>query len=146
MRISKSIESAASAEKMWLFLVQPDEITSWCTPIMKFRRTGEQSSGVGTTFSFEEKAAGRMMKLNFVVTEWVVNRSLAFRMTSGNLVKSYAQRYTIETTPTGSRFTCTEDIELPWGIIGRFAGLFRRSFSEAHLERMLVKLKAMAEM
>ena len=145
MRISKSIESAASAERMWLFLVQLDKVTKWCTPIMKFRRTGERSSGVGTTFSFEERAAGQMMKLNFIITEWVVNRSLAFKMTSGNLVNGYAQRYTIETTPTGSRFTCTEDIELPWGIIGRFAGLFRRSVSEALLERMLVKLKALAE-
>ena len=145
LRISRSIESVASAETLWLFLIEPERIQKWCVPIRKFRHTGEQRSGVGTTFSFEEKAAGQLMKLNFVITEWVVNRSLAFRMTSGNLVKGYEQRYTIEAIPTGSRFTCTEDIELPYGILGKFIGLFRRSFSEAHLERMLLELKSLAE-
>jgi uncharacterized protein YndB with AHSA1/START domain len=139
------MESVAPAEKLWLFLVEPEKIAEWCITIRSFRHTGERSSGVGTTFSFEERAAGRLMKLNFIVTEWVTNRSLAFRMASGNLVKGYEQRYTIETTPTGSRLTITEDVKMPWGILGKFAGLFRRSFSEAHLEHMLLKLKSLAE-
>lgn len=145
MRISRSMESAASAERLWLFLVEPEKIIKWCITIRKFRHTSEQRGGIGTTFSFEERAVGRLMKLNFVITEWAVNKSLAFKMASGNLVKGYEQRYTIESTPTGSRFTITEDIKMPFGMFGRFAGLFRRSFSEGHLEHMLIKLKSLAE-
>ena len=139
------MESAASPEIVWSVMVDPEKINHWCLPIKKFRPTGGQSGGVGSTFSFEERAAGMLMKLNFVITEWVENRSMAFKMTSGNLVKGYEQRYTIETTPEGSRFTCTEDVELPFGILGKFAWLFRKSFSEGHLERMLLKLKSLAE-
>jgi hypothetical protein len=109
------------------------------------RRTSEQRSGLGTTFYFEERAVGRLMKLNFIITEWFENRSVAYKMTSGNLVKGYEQRYTLETTKTGIRVTCFEKVKLPFGILGKCFGLFRRPFSEGHLVRMLAELKVMGE-
>jgi hypothetical protein len=88
---------------------------------------------------------GRLMKLNFIVTEWVVNKSVSFKMTSGNFVKGYEQRYTLETTPFGVKVTCFENVTLPFGILGKFAELFRRAVSEGHLERMLAELKTLGE-
>ena len=85
------------------------------------------------------------MKLNFIVTEWLVNKSVSFKMTSGNFVKGYEQRYTLETIPAGVEVTCFEDVTLPFGILGKFAELFRRAVSEGHLERMLAELKILAE-
>ncbi len=145
MKIHRSIAIAAVAEKIWPFLVEPEKILKWCITIEKLRHTSEQHSGLRTPFYFEERAVGWLMKLNFIVTEWVVNERVAFKMTSGNFVKGYEQRYTIEATPSGSRVTCAEDVKLPYGIFGKIAGLFRRSVSEAHLEHMLVKLKSLAE-
>ncbi len=133
------------AEKIWPYLVEPEKILKWCLTVKTIRRTSEQRSGIRTPFYFEERAVGRLMKINFIVTEWIVNESVAFKMTSGNLVKGYEQRYTIVATPSGNRVTCSENVKLPWGIIGKFAGLFRRSVSEAHLKHMLVKLKSLAE-
>jgi hypothetical protein len=66
-------------------------------------------------------------------------------MTSGNLVKGYEQRYTLEPTSTGIRVTCFENVTLPFGILGKFAEIFRKPVSEAHIERMLVKLKSLGE-
>ena len=145
MKIQKSIEIAAVAEKIWPFLVEPANIMKWCRTVQRIRHTSEQRSGLRTPFYFEEKAVGRLMKLHFVVSEWVVNRSVAFKMTSGNLVKGYEQRYTLEPTLTGSRVTCIEDVTLPFGILGKFVELFRKPISEAHLERMLIKLKSLGE-
>jgi hypothetical protein len=85
------------------------------------------------------------MKLHFVVTEWVVNERLAFKMTKGNFVRGYEQRYTIETIPSGSRCTCFEEVKLPYGVFGEFALLFRRNFSEHLLDVMLGRLKVLAE-
>ena len=93
------------------------------------------SSGVKTPFYFEEKAIGRLFMMNFVVTEWVVNECVAFKMTSGNIVKGYEQRYTITGIPSGSQFTCFEDVKMPYGVAGRAAGLLRRFVSEGRLER-----------
>ena len=100
---------------------------------------------MGTTFHFEEWAVGRLVKLNFIVTEWVVNESVSFKMTSGNLVRGYEQKYTLETIPTGVKVTCFEKVILPFGVLGKFAELFRRAVSEGHLERMLVELKTLGE-
>ncbi len=145
MKIHRSIEIAAKAEKIWPFLVEPERILEWCIPIKTIRHTSEQRDGIGTLFYFEERAIGRLMKLNFIVTEWIVNERVAFKMTSGNVVKGYEQRYTIVASSSGSRLTCAEDIKLPYGILGKIAGLFRRSISEAHLEHMLAKLKNVVE-
>ncbi|MDO8567894.1 MAG: SRPBCC family protein [Dehalococcoidales bacterium] len=145
MRIHRSIEIAALAERIWPLLVEPEQILKWCLSIKEIRHTSGQHGGLSTSFYFEEKAVGQLMKLNFVVTEWVVNKKVAFRMTSGNLVKGYQQRYVIEAIPSGSRVTCFEEVKLPYGILGKAAGLFRRFVSGAHLEAMLANLKALAE-
>jgi hypothetical protein len=94
---------------------------------------------------FLRKGASDGFYDELLVTEWVVNESVAFKMTSGNIVKGYEQRYTIQSTPSGSQFTCFEDVKMPFGVIGRVAGLLRRLVSEARLERMLIKLKTLAE-
>ncbi len=85
------------------------------------------------------------MKLTLEVTEWVVSERIAFKMTSGNFVKGYEQKYVLEAAPPSSRFTFTENIELPYGILGKVAGLFARPGSEACVKAMLFKLKSMAE-
>lgn len=145
MKLRRSIDIKATGEKIWPFLVEPEKIIKWCTPINVIRHTSKQRSGLGTTFYFEEKAISRMMKLHFIVTEWVLNRSVAFKMTSGNVVKSYNQRYTIEPIPSGSRCTCFEEVILPYGILGKFAGIFRKFTSNRLLDRMLLNLKYAVE-
>ena len=146
MKVQRSIEIAALPNKIWPYLIEPDKILKWYIPMHKFEYTGEQRSGVGTSFYSEEKAGGRLMKLNFVATEWVENEKLAFRMTSGNFVKGYDQRWTTEPTLSGSRFTFAEDVKLPYGIIGKIMGVFARSSSEAHVKEMLARLKLFAEL
>ena len=85
------------------------------------------------------------MKLSYVATEWTENGRLAFRLTSGPLKKD-DQIWNIEATPTGSRFTLTEDVEMPWGIIGKIIGaLFAGRMIGKHLEGILSNLKSLAE-
>ena len=145
MRMQRSIEIAAPPEKIWPFLVEPEKILKWFTLLQKFEYTGEQRSGVGTTFYYEEKSGPRLMKFNFAVTEWVENERLAFIMTSGPLKKD-DQVWSIEATPLGSTFTLIEDVEMPWGIIGRvMEALFVGRMIGKHLEEMLANLKGLAE-
>jgi hypothetical protein len=145
MKIRKSIDIFAGADKIWPFMAEPLNIIKWCSTVKRIFQTSEQSSGLGTAFYFEEKAVGKLMKLHFVVTEWNYRQSVAFKMTSGNLVKGYEQRYILEPTSTGITLTCFENVTLPFGILGKFAEIFRKPVSEAHIERMLVKLKSLGE-
>jgi hypothetical protein len=144
LKIQSTIEIKATAAKIWSLLVNPEHIQKWC-PVETVRYSGEQRTGLKTLFYFEELAIGRLLKFNFVVTEWVIDESLAFKLTSGDFVKGYEQRYIIERTHTGHRFTCFEDVKMPYGILGRIGGLCRRRISEGRLDRMLAKMKGLAE-
>jgi predicted transposase YbfD/YdcC len=145
MKVQSSIEITAPPEKIWPFLIQPTDILKWCITFQKCEFVGQQRSGVGASFYVEEKAGGPLMKLNFKVTEWVENQKLAFKMTSGTFVKAYEQHWTIESLDSGSRFNFSEDVTMPWGILGKLIGFFGRSSSEKHVKEMLIKLKSLAE-
>jgi len=69
----------------------------------------------------------------------------AGHLTSGQLVKSYEQKWEIQPTTPGSRFVFKEDIELPLGILGKALGLFARKRSETIVDQMLGKLKNLVE-
>jgi hypothetical protein len=125
-------------------LVEPENILKWC-PVEVIRYSGVQHTGINTRFYFEERAIWRLLKMNFVVTEWVVNKCVAFKMTSGDFVKGYEQRYTIESASKGNLFTCVENVKMPYGFLGKIGGLMRQSISEGRLDTMLLKLKVKAE-
>jgi hypothetical protein len=140
MHIRRSTVIGASPEQIWPFLVGLEQMQHWCITIKNLRYTSLQQHGLGTPFYFEEKAGGILLKLHFVITEWVLHESVAVKMTSGNFVKGYEQRYTLEAAPSGTLVTITEHARLPYGILGKVAGFLRRSRSEGHLEHMLAKL------
>jgi uncharacterized protein YndB with AHSA1/START domain len=145
MIINKSIDIAAPPEKIWPFLVEPKKILQWFTILEKFEYTSKQHSGAGATFFYEEKSAGRIMKLNYKVTEWVENQKLAFSLTSGPANKD-DQVWSIKATPSGSTFTLDEDFEMPWGIFGKILEvLFVNRQVGKRLEEIIANLKKLAE-
>ena len=145
MKVQRSIEIAATPEKIWPLLIEPERIMEWFTLLEKFEYTGDKRSGVGTTFYYEEKSTGGLMKLNYLVTEWVENEKLAFSVTSGSLKKD-DQVWSIEAIPPGSRFTMFEDLEMPMGIIGKIIGaLFGGMMIGKNMEKILANLKRLAE-
>jgi uncharacterized protein YndB with AHSA1/START domain len=147
MRVQRSVEIAAPPERVWPFLVEPNGILKWCITFRRFDYVGDQRSGVGTPIYIEEKVDGPLplMRLNFEVTEWVEKERLAFRMTSGAVVRAYEQSWTIESTDSGSRFTFFEEVELPFGILGRIIGLIGQRSSNATVGKMLAILKDLVE-
>jgi hypothetical protein len=66
-------------------------------------------------------------------------------MISGNFVKDYEQSWTIGAIPSGSRFTFWEEVTMPYGIIGKTIGALGEGSSQATVEKMLLKLKSLAE-
>jgi hypothetical protein len=85
------------------------------------------------------------MKMDFKITECRENEKLGLRMVSGTGVKAYEQSWSLEPIPSGSRFTFSEDIELPYGVIGKLLGLILEPMSAGTVDKMLAKLKTLAE-
>ena len=145
MKVERSVEIAASPEKIWPFLVEPEKILQWYIPLQRFEYSSEQRSSIGAPLCFEEKVAGRLMKLSCVVTEWVENERFAFRMTSGSMMKRYEERWTVATTSSGSKFTFMEQGELPYGIVGKVIEPLAQRMSGSTIDKILVKLKSLVE-
>ncbi len=145
MKVQRSIEISAPPEKVWPWLTEPEKIMKWFDLLKKFEYTGEQRGGPGTTFYYEEKSSGQLMKLNYMVTEWEENKKIAFGVTSGSLKKD-DQVWSVEPTPAGSKFTMYEDLEMPMGIIGKIIGaLFGQMMIGGNMEKILGNLKKLAE-
>jgi len=145
MRVQKSIEIAALPKTIWPFFIEPEKVMQWCITFKRFEYTGDQRSGAGTPLYIEEQAGGGLMKMQFEVTEWKENEKIALRMVSGGSLESYDQRWSLEPIPLGSRFTFKEEIILPYGVIGKLIGLFAQRMSAATVDKMLTKLKTLAE-
>ncbi len=145
MKLERSIEIAAKPEKIWPFLTEPDKIMKWFNLLQKFEYTGEKRGGVGTTFYYEEKSGPQLMKLNYIITEWVPNQKFAFGVTSGSLKKDN-QVWSVDATPSGSKFTMSEDVEMPMGAFGKVLGaLFIGRMIGKNIEEILGNLKKVAE-
>jgi len=145
MKVEKSIEIGAPPERIWPFLTEPEKVLQWYKTFQKFEYSGEQLSGVGAKIYIEEKAAGPLMKMNFSVTEWMENVSFAIQMEPGSGPKSYVQSWQIEPTPSGSKFIFKEEIEFPFGVVGKMIGFVGQRVSENTVEEILEKLKFLTE-
>jgi uncharacterized protein YndB with AHSA1/START domain len=145
MEVQKSIIIAASPEEIWPFFVHPEKILQWYLTFQKVEYAGEQRSGVGTPIYIEEKATGPLMKMNFIFTEWKENELVTIRMEPGPGPKAYEQRWSIEPIPTGCKVTLWEEVQLPYGFIGKLLGLIGQRTSEATVEKILAKLKMLVE-
>jgi len=145
MKVQKSVEIAAPPEKVWPFFVEPEKVMQWCTTFKRFEYCGAQHSGVGTPVYIEEQAGGRLSKMQFEVTEWKENEKLGLRMVSGASYPRYVQEYSLESSPAGSRVTFGEEIELPYGVIGKLLGVVGERMSAATVAKMEAKLKELAE-
>jgi uncharacterized protein YndB with AHSA1/START domain len=145
MKIERSIQTTASPQKVWPLLVQPEAILKWFTLLEGFAYTSEPPHGVGTTFHYDERSAGRLMKCDYRVTDWVENERFAFTLTSGPMPKD-DQVWRVEAVPAGSRITLEEDLEMPGGVFGRMLlALGAGRMIGGHLQKMLADLKTLAE-
>jgi uncharacterized protein YndB with AHSA1/START domain len=145
VKVQRSIGIAASPEKVWPFLVEPEKILKWFNLLRKFEYTGEKRSGVGATFYYEEKSGGQLMKMNYKITELVTNKKIAFGVISGSLKKD-DQVWSLEEISGGCRFTMFEDLEMPMGIFGKIIGaLFGEMMIGKNIEKILANLKKLAE-
>ncbi len=145
MRVQKSIEITEPPEKVWPYFVEPEKVLAWYTTFRSFEYTTDQRAGVGTPLYIEEQTGGRLSRMQFEVTDWKENEKLVLRMVSGASYRSYRQEFLLERTPAGSRVTFMEEIELPYGVIGKLIGLAGERMSAATVVKMEAKLKALAE-
>jgi hypothetical protein len=85
------------------------------------------------------------MRYTFEVTGWEEKRKLVLKMISGTGVKAYQQTLLLEKLEEGCRFTFSEEVELPMGVLGKIIGFLGEGMSRSTLRKMLLKLKSLVE-
>jgi uncharacterized protein YndB with AHSA1/START domain len=147
MIIQQSIHINASKEELWPYMTEPEKILQWYTNFKKFAYTSEVRQGVGTTFYVEEKGDNPLplAKINFKATEWVENEVISFFQESGSVLKVYTQEWRIESENSTCRFTLKEEIQMPYGFIGKLVERVGKSSSESTIQKMLAILKELVE-
>ena len=149
MKTERSIDIAASPERVWSVMFEKLENTlQWHPTMSRIDFVGEQQSGAGTLIYMDERRQGRPRLVRMVceVTEFEENRRHAFRQVFGTAAKSLDIVFTIEPTAIGCKLTASVDMVLPYWIIGKALLLVvGRSVSRKHWQRVLASVKRLAE-
>jgi uncharacterized protein YndB with AHSA1/START domain len=145
MLVRMSVDIEAPPEVVWPYLVEPEKTMQWFTALKKLEYTSDEQGGPDSTFYWYEEAGGRTYDLYFETTEWKENELFAYRMTEGDFFKSYDERWEIEKTPSGSRFTFNDHIEFPYGPFGKMIGWFAARTARETGTEVLANLKKLAE-
>jgi uncharacterized protein YndB with AHSA1/START domain len=145
MKVEKSVDISATPEKIWPFLTDPAKIPLWFHTFKKCEYSGQRHSGTGTGFYVEEKVPGPLRKINFQAIIWDENKNLTLKMISGKNVNNYEISWNLKSVRTGTIFHFKEDIEMPFGILGKILGALGQRTAEKMVEAMLATLKKISE-
>ncbi len=144
MLVSLSVDIKAPPEVVWPYLVEPEKAKQWFTALKKYKWQGKVG-GVGSGFYWYEEAAGKTYNIWFETTEWEPNAVFGYRMTKGDFFKSYDERWEIDKTDIGCKFTFNDHIEFPYGPVGKFIGIFAAKNARKEGPKFLNNLKKLAE-
>jgi uncharacterized protein YndB with AHSA1/START domain len=143
--IHKEIIINAGPEKIWPFLVEPEKILKWCFTLESFEYTSSQKGGKNATFRYIDKGAVHKVEVNCVISEWIENKVISFKMISGTHFKSYEGTWSVEHGEGRSTFCFEEKTKMPYGIFGKLAGILSERRASAVVDDMLEKLKSNVE-
>ena len=144
MRVVGTVEINAPPEAVWPYLVEPEKCMQWFDNLKVYRWDGDER-GVGATFFWEELSGKTTYDLHFRTTEWEENRVFGYEMTSGDFFKSYTERWTLSPTNGGCTFGFDDQIEFPWGPLGKAIGAVAKKRSASDGQRIMRTLKQLAE-
>lgn len=151
-----SIDINAPPEVVWPYLVQPEKTRAWfaaarTTSGMSWAVSAESfewtsaPGGVGSTFRWSEASGSEVLAIEFETTVWDPPNVFGFRMTAGDLYKSYDERWVIEETAAGSRFAFHDHVEFRYGPFGKVLGAFAARAARQTGRAILENLKRLAE-
>ena len=145
MKVERSMEINAPAEKIWSLITKRENIMQWHPRAQRFDFIGEQHSGIDTLFYMEGKADGGMpMRSVCEITEWQENKRFAFHEILGS-TKKFEALYEIEALGDNSRLTTIWDTVLPYWIIGKIMLMFLGKQWVKMTDEMLSNIKQLAE-
>ncbi len=141
IRVEHTVVINRPIEEVFAFMAQAENLPRWAASTVEARQTSEGPVSAGTTCTVVNKAMGREMEHDFVVTEYVPHTIYAAKSTSGPFPMH--MRYSLEPTDGGTSVHTVSEADL--GGMARIAapvltGMARKQIAADHRT-----LKAMLE-
>ena len=144
MRVHMGVDIEAKPEDVWPYLVEPAKAMQWFDSLEVFEYTNG-GPGPNATFYWEEVVRGKTYSNHFRTTEWIPNHIFAYEMTESSFFKAYTERWAIEPTSTGCRFSFDDNLVFPYGPFGNVMGWFGEKMARKSGEHILGNLKHLVE-
>lgn len=140
-RVEHTIEINRPVEEVFAFLEKPENMPLWANSVVEATQTSSGPVAQGTTCHIVNRAMGRRMDMNFVVTEYERNSIYASKTTSGPFPMQ--MRYTVETVDGGTKLNVVSEVDLS-GFMG-LAGPIVKRMAQKQVEGDHANLKALLE-
>ncbi|HEX2160993.1 MAG TPA: SRPBCC family protein [Thermoleophilaceae bacterium] len=145
MKVERSIDIAASPERLYDVIMDPNCLERWVTIHAALEHAPAGPLERGSELTQRLQLAGRGFTVHWKVIEAQPARKVVWE--GSGPMRSHAG-VTYELTPNaggGTRFTYTNEFALPGGPLGRFAGPVVRRVTAGELDQSLDRLRAMVE-
>jgi carbon monoxide dehydrogenase subunit G len=144
MKVERNTEIAASPERVYEVVMDPDCLEDWVTihDSLIDAPGGELREGSELTQCL--RLAGQKVKVRWRVVEDDCPRRVVWE--GRGPVRSHARViYEFEPNGSGTRFSYTNEYDLPGGALGRLAGRTVSRVTAKELDRTLERLKSLLE-
>lgn len=145
MKVERSIEIAATPERIYAVIMDPACLERWVTIHAALEHAPEAPLERGSELTQRLQLAGRGFTVHWKVIENQPARKVVWE--GSGPMRSHAG-VTYQLTPGGdgrTRFTYTNEFSLPGGPLGRVAGPVVKRVTAGELDRSLHRLRLMVE-
>jgi carbon monoxide dehydrogenase subunit G len=144
MKVERSIEIAAPAERIYDLVMDPQRLEEWVTIHHHLEDAPDGRLSKGSQLTQCLKLAGRKFKVHWEVVE--NEREQRVVWDGKGPVRSHARViYEFEPNEQGTRFSYTNEYDLPGGPLGRMAGGAVKRVTTKELDKTLGRLKKLVE-
>jgi uncharacterized membrane protein len=144
MKVERRTEIAAPAKRVYDVVMDPDRLEEWVTIHHRLEDAPNGQLEKGSKLTQSLRLAGRRFRVRWTVVE---NKPCERVVWEGRgPVRSRARVvYEFEAGGDGTRFSYTNEYELPGGPFGRLAGRTVARITERELDGSLARLKRLVE-
>jgi carbon monoxide dehydrogenase subunit G len=144
MRVERSIEIAAPPDRIYDLVMDPQRLEEWVTIHDHLEEVSDGQLRKGSKLTQRLKLAGRKFNVRWEVVENEREKRVVWD--GKGPVHSHARVvYEFEPNDDGTRFSYTNEYDLPGGPLGRMAGGAVRRITAKELDRTLERLKKLVE-
>lgn len=144
MKVERSVEIASPPDRIYDLVMDPRRLEEWVTIHDHLEEAPEGSLRKGSRLTQCLKLAGRKFNVRWEVVENERERRVVWD--GKGPVRSHARViYEFEPNEDGTRFSYTNEYELPGGPLGRVAGGAVRRITAKELDGSLDRLKKLVE-